>query len=80
MAPVSSAGRIRAVSARALGATDAMRSRNMAVRRQTLYSSQLLAKNISEIDERARPSDCPIFLGREWQSANAKARELGWIV
>ena len=43
-------------------------------------SSQLLAKNISQRDDRRTPLTLSDFLSRAWQEANAKARDLGWIV
>jgi len=43
-------------------------------------SPQLLAKNISQEDDRRTPLKLSDFLARAWQAANEKARELGWIV
>lgn len=43
-------------------------------------SPHLLAKNISQTDDGRVPVKLSDFLGRAWQVANAKARELGWIV
>jgi hypothetical protein len=43
-------------------------------------SPQLLAKNISQADDERVPLKLSDFLRRAWQTANAKARELGWIV
>jgi hypothetical protein len=42
-------------------------------------SPQLLAKNISEEDDRRTPVKLSDFLIRAWQAANVKARELEWI-
>jgi hypothetical protein len=42
-------------------------------------SPQLLAKNISHEDDRRTPVPLSDFLVRAWQTANDKARELGWI-
>lgn len=42
-------------------------------------SPHLLAKNISQIDDERVPVKLSDFLGRAWQLANARARELGWI-
>ena len=42
------------------------------------HSAQLVARSISEIDGGRVPVKLSDFLSRAWQSANAKARELGW--
>jgi hypothetical protein len=42
-------------------------------------SPQLLARNISQSDDRRTPVKLSDFLARAWQAANTKARELGWI-
>ena len=42
-------------------------------------SPQLLAKNISQSDDKRTPLRLSDFLCRAWQAANATARELGWI-
>jgi hypothetical protein len=41
---------------------------------------QLLAKNFLSKNDSGAPMTQAEFLGRAWQAANAKARELGWIV
>ena len=43
-------------------------------------SPQLLAKNIPHRDDLQTPIALSDFLSRAWRVANAKARELGWIV
>jgi predicted alpha/beta hydrolase family esterase len=43
-------------------------------------SRQLLAKNFLSKNDRGAPITQAEFLARAWQAANAKARELGWIV
>ena len=44
------------------------------------HSPQLLAKDFrSKVDSQASISYSE-FLARAWQAANAKARELGWIL
>jgi hypothetical protein len=42
-------------------------------------SPQLLAKNISQADDKRTPLKLSDFLARAWRAANSKARELGWI-
>jgi hypothetical protein len=42
-------------------------------------SPQLLARNISQSDDKRAPVTLSNFLARAWQAANAQARELGWI-
>jgi hypothetical protein len=42
-------------------------------------SLQLLARNISQIDDLRAPMTLSDFLSRAWRVANDKARELGWI-
>jgi hypothetical protein len=42
-------------------------------------SPQLLAKNISQSDDRRTPLKLSDFLARAWKEANATARELGWM-
>ena len=41
---------------------------------------QLLAKRISDRDDPRAPMTVAEFLAKAWKLANAKARELGWIV
>jgi hypothetical protein len=41
---------------------------------------QLLAKNFLSKKDSGAPMTQAEFLGRAWQAANDKARELGWIV
>jgi len=43
-------------------------------------SPQLLARRISDQDDRRVPMTLSEFLARAWKAANTKARELGWIV
>jgi hypothetical protein len=43
-------------------------------------SSQLLTKNFHSKKDSGAPITEGEFLARAWQAANAKARELGWIV
>jgi hypothetical protein len=43
-------------------------------------SHQLLARNISQVDDFRTPLKLSDFLSRAWRVANDKARELGWIV
>jgi hypothetical protein len=43
-------------------------------------SPQLLARNISQVDDFRTPLKLSDFLSRAWRVANDKARELGWIV
>ena len=43
-------------------------------------SPQLLAKNFHSKSDSRVPITEAEFLARAWQAANAKARELGWIV
>jgi hypothetical protein len=43
-------------------------------------SPQLLAKNISQSDDKRTPVKLSDFLARAWQAANDEARQLGWIV
>jgi hypothetical protein len=44
------------------------------------HSPQLLAKNISQSDDKRTPMTISNFLARAWKAANEKARELRWIV
>ena len=44
------------------------------------YSAQLLVKNFLSKNDSGAPITQAEFLARAWQAANAKARELGWIV
>jgi hypothetical protein len=41
---------------------------------------ELLAKSHAGHEVGDAPMTCAEFQGRAWQAANAKARELGWIV
>ena len=43
-------------------------------------SPQLLARNISHIDDWSASMTLSDFLSRAWRVANDKAHELGWIV
>jgi predicted alpha/beta hydrolase family esterase len=43
-------------------------------------SPQLLVKNFLSKNDSGAPITQAEFLARAWQAANAKARELGWIV
>lgn len=43
-------------------------------------SSQLVAKNFCSKNDSGAPITESEFLERAWLAANAKARELGWIV
>jgi hypothetical protein len=43
-------------------------------------SPQLLAKNFPTKDDSRVPLTNAEFLARAWKLANAKARELGWII
>jgi hypothetical protein len=43
-------------------------------------SSQLLAGNIPDKEDRYAPIKLADFLAKAWKLANDKARELGWIV
>ena len=43
-------------------------------------SRQLLVKNFLSKNDSGAPITQAEFLARAWQAANAKARELGWIV
>ncbi len=43
-------------------------------------SPQLLARGIAEKDDPRTAMSLSEFLARAWKLANAKARELGWIV
>lgn len=43
-------------------------------------SPQLLARHISDTDDRRIAMTLSEFLARAWRLANDKARELGWIV
>jgi hypothetical protein len=43
-------------------------------------SPQLLARRISDTDDRPVAMTLSEFLARAWRLANDKARELGWIV
>lgn len=43
-------------------------------------SPQLLARRISDTDDRRIAMTLSEFLARAWRLANDKARELGWIV
>ena len=43
-------------------------------------SPQLLAKDLRSKVDSGAPITYAEFLARAWQAANAKARELGWIV
>ena len=43
-------------------------------------SPQLLARNITDRDDLRLPMTAAEFLAQAWRLANAKARELGWIV
>jgi hypothetical protein len=42
--------------------------------------SELLAKSHAGHEGGSAPMTRAVFHGRAWQAANAKARELGWIV
>jgi hypothetical protein len=43
-------------------------------------SPQLSARHIPMMDDLRTPLKLSEFLSRAWREANAKARELGWIV
>ena len=43
-------------------------------------SPQLLARGIPHKDDLGFPTTAADFLAQAWKLANAKARELGWIV
>ena len=43
-------------------------------------SPQLLARFISDVDDKRVGLTLSEFLARAWKAANSKARELGWIV
>jgi hypothetical protein len=43
-------------------------------------SPQLLAKRLATTDDLRIPMTAAEFLAKAWKLANAKARELGWIV
>ena len=43
-------------------------------------SPQLLARLISDADDKRAPLKLSEFLSEAWKAANSKARELGWIV
>jgi hypothetical protein len=42
-------------------------------------SPQLLARHISDRDDKRVALKLSEFLARAWQAANEKARELGWV-
>jgi hypothetical protein len=48
--------------------------------RAAAFPQQLLTKSHSGRDDQAAPMTQTEFHARAWKAANAKARELGWIV
>jgi hypothetical protein len=48
--------------------------------RATAFPQQLLTKSHSGREDQSAPMTQAEFHARAWKAANAKARELGWIV
>jgi hypothetical protein len=48
--------------------------------RATVFPQQLLTKSHSGREDQGAPMTQAEFHARAWKAANAKARELGWIV